>query len=84
MAEHFADIKQSEVWGILTALQKYDPALVTPFVAFQKRYIQDGVEDNIRTSRSGIITTTADTYPFLRRIMAIYHRSEDDCSDDSV
>ena len=25
MAEHFADIKQSEVWGILTALQKYDP-----------------------------------------------------------
>ena len=84
MAEHFADIKQSEVWGILTALQKYDPAVGTPFVAFQKRYIQDGVEDNIRTSRSGIITTTADTYPFLRRIMAIYHQSEDDCSDDSV
>ena len=84
MAEHFADIKQATVCGILAALQKYDPAVGAPFAAFQKRYIQDGIDDYIRTAQSGVITMTADTYPVLRRIMAIYHRDGDDCTDDSI
>ena len=84
MAEHFADIKQAAVCGILAALQKYDPAVGAPFAAFQKRYIQDGIDDYIRTAQSGVITMTADTYPVLRRIMAIYHLSGDNCGDDSV
>ena len=84
MAEHFADVKQAAVCGILTSLQKYDPDVGAPFAAFQKRYIQDGVEDYIRTAQSGVITMTTDTYPVLRRIMAIYRQSGDDCSDDSV
>ena len=81
MTEHFADIKQAAVCGILTALQKYDPAVGTPFAAFQKRYIQDGIDDYIRTAQSGFVTMTTDTYPVLRRIMAIYHQSGDNCSD---
>ena len=84
MTEHFADIKQAAVCGILIALQKYDPAVGAPFVAFQKRYIQDSMEDYIRTAQSGVITMTADTYPVLRRIMAIYHLSGDDCSDSCI
>ena len=84
MAEHFADIKQAAVCGILTALQKYDPAVGAPFGAFQKRYIQDGIDDYIRTAQSGVVTMTVDTYPVLRRIMAIYHRDGDDCSDSSI
>ena len=60
LPEHFVDIKQAAVCGILTALQKYDPSIGT------------------------VITMTTDTYPVLRRIMAIYHQSGDDCSDDSV
>ena len=84
LPEHFVDIKQAAVCGILTALQKYDPSIGTPFVAFQKQYILDGIEDYIRTAQSGVITMTTDTYPVLRRIMAIYHQSGDDCSDDSV
>lgn len=84
MAEHFADIKQAAVCGILTALQKYDPAVGTPFAAFQTRYMQDGVGDYIRTAQSGVITMTADTYPVLRRIMAIYHLNGDDCSDSCI
>ena len=84
MTEHFADIKQAAMCGILTALQKYDSAVGAPFVAFQKRYIQDGIDDYIRTAQSGVITMTADTYPVLRRIMAIYHLSGDNCGDDSV
>ena len=84
MTEHFADIKQAAVCGILTALQKYDPAVGAPFVAFQKRYIQDGVEDYIRTAQSGAITMTEDTYPVLRRIMAIYHQGDDDGSNSSI
>ena len=84
MAEHFADIKQAAVCGILTALQKYDSAVGAPFVAFQKRYIQDSIDDYIRTAQSGVITMTVDTYPVLRRIMAIYRQSRDDCSDSNI
>lgn len=84
MTEHFADIKQAAVCGILFALQKYDPAVGAPFAAFQKRYIQDGIDDYIRTAQSGVITMTADTYPVLRHIMAIYHLNGVDCSDSSI
>ena len=84
MAEHFAAIKQAAVCGILAALQMYDPAVGAPFVAFQKRYIQDSIDDYIRTAQSGVITMTADTYPVLRRIMAIYHLNGDDCSDSCI
>lgn len=84
MAEHFADIKQAAVCGILAALQKYDPAAGTPFAAFQTRYIQGSVGDYIRTAQSGVITMTTDTYPVLRRIMAIYHLNGDDCSDSCI
>lgn len=84
MTEHFADIKQAAVCGILAALQMYDPAVGAPFAAFQKRYIQDGIDDYIRTAQSGVITMTADTYPVLRRIMAIYHLNGDDCSDSCI
>ena len=55
------DIKQAVVCGILTALKKYDPGVGVPFVAFQKRYIQNGVEDYIRTAQSGVVTMTVDT-----------------------
>ena len=84
MAEHFVDIKQTAVCGILAALQKYDPSIGVPFAAFQTQYIQDGVGDYIRTAQSGVITMTADTYPVLRRIMAIYHLNGDDCSDSCI
>ena len=84
MTEHFADIKQAAMCGILAALQKYDSAVGTPFAAFQKWYIQDGLEDYIRTAQSGVITMTADTYPVLRRIMVIYHLNGDDCSDSCI
>lgn len=84
LPEHFVDIKQAAVCGILAALQKYDPSIGVPFVSFQKQYISDSIEDYIRTAQSGVITMTTDTYPVLRSIMAIYHQSGDDCSDDSV
>ena len=84
LPEHFVDIKQAAVCGILAALQKYDPSIGVPFVSFQKQYISDSIEDYIRTAQSGVITMTTDTYPVLRRIMAIYHQSGDDCSDDGV
>lgn len=84
LPEHFVDIKQAAECGILAALQKYDPSIGVPFVSFQRQYISDSIEDYIRTAQSGVITMTTDTYPVLRRIMAIYHQSGDDCSDDSV
>ena len=66
MAEHFADIKQAAVCGILAALQKYDPSIGVPFVSFQKQYISDTIEDYIRTAQSGMVTMTADTYQIGR------------------
>lgn len=84
MSVHFADIKQTAVFGILVALQKYDPTIGAPFTAFQKQYIKDSIDDYIRTAQSGVITMTTDTYPVMRRIMAIYHQNGDDCSDDSI
>lgn len=84
MAEHFADIKQAAVCGILAALQKYDSSIGVPFAAFQKQYISDSIEDYIRTAQSGVITMTADTYPVMKRIMAIYHQGGDNATDDSM
>lgn len=84
MTEHFADIKQAAVCGILAALQKYDPSIGVPFAAFQKQYISDSIEDYIRTAQSGVVTMTVDTYPVMRRIMAIYHRNNDDCSNGCI
>ena len=65
MAEHFADIKQAAVCGILAALQKYDPSIGVPFVSFQKQYISDTIEDYIRTAQSGMVTMTAHPYGYL-------------------
>lgn len=84
MAEHFADMKQASVFGIWTALQKYDSTIGVPFVAFQKRYISDSIEEYIRTAQSGIITMTPDTYHVMKRIMAIYHQNGDNGSDEAI
>lgn len=84
LAEHFPDIKQTAVCGILAALQKYDSFIGVPFAAFQKQYISDSIEDYIRTAQSGVITMTADTYPVMKRIMAIYHQGGDNASNDSM
>lgn len=84
MAEHFADMKQAAVFGIWTALQKYDPTIGTPFTVFQKRYISDSIEEYIRTAQSGVVTMTTDTYPVMKRIMAIYHQNGDNGSNEAI
>ena len=84
MAEHFADMKQASVFGIWTALQKYDPTVGIPFTVFQKRYIADSIEEYIRTSQSGVVTMSPDTYPVMKRIMAIYHQNGDNGSDEAI
>ena len=84
MTENFADMKQAAVFGIWTALQKYDPTVGTPFTVFQKRYIADSIEEYIRTSQSGVVTMSPDTYPVMKRIMAIYHQNGDNGSDEAI
>lgn len=84
LPEHFTDIKQAAVCGILAALQKYDLSIGTPFAVYQRQYISDSIEDYIRTAQSGMVTMTADTYPVLKRIMAIYHQGGDNATDGSI
>ena len=84
MTEHFVDMKQASVFGIWTALQKYDSTIGVPFVAFQKRYISDSIEEYIRTAQSGIITMTPDTYHVMKRIMAIYRQNGDNGNNEAI
>lgn len=84
MTEHFADMKQASLFGIWTALQKYDSTIGVSFVAFQKRYISDSIEGYIRTAQSGVVTMTPDTYPVMKRIMAIYHQNGDNGNDEAI
>ena len=84
ITEHFADMKQTAVFGILTALQKYVSTIGTPFVTFQKRYISGSIEEYIRTVQSGAVTMTPDTYPVMKRIMAIHHQNGDNGSDEAI
>lgn len=84
LPEHFSDIKQAAVCGILAALKKYDPSIGVPFAVYQRQYISDSIEDYIRTAQSGVVTMTADTYPVMKRIMAIYHQSGDKGSNEAI
>ena len=65
-------------------IAKYDPTVGTPFTVFQKRYISDSIEEYIRPAQSGMVTMTPDTYPVMKRIMAIYHQSGDNGSDEAI
>lgn len=65
-------------------MQKYASTIGVPFVAFQKRYISDSIEEYIRTAQSGIITMTPDTYRVMKRIMAICHQNGDNESNEAI
>lgn len=84
MSEQFSRYETSGGIRNMDSLAKVWATVGTPFTVFQKRYISDSIEEYIRTAQSGVVTMTTDTYPVMKRIMAIYHQNGDNGSDKAI
>ena len=84
MLHHFEDIKASAVLGMLEALHQYDVTGGIPFLAFQKSFIRSAIEEYICINRDGMITMTKDTYPILKKVMALFYDSGERTDNDSI
>ncbi|MDD4414916.1 MAG: hypothetical protein PHR14_10320 [Oscillospiraceae bacterium] len=84
MSDHFTGIKCAMVCGMFRALREYDCESGIPFLAFQKSYFDEEAESYVRTQQSGVITMTTDTWPVLKKVMAIFHANGDKNDGDSI
>ena len=53
MPEHFADMKQAYIAGLLKALTNYDIEQGAPFTSFKERYVEREILDYVRSMRTG-------------------------------
>ena len=74
MRGHFVDMKQAAVYGILKALSNYDISLGVPFLVYKEYYVENEIDDYIRTMRTGYTVQSSDEYKLLRRAMALYNK----------
>ena len=63
MQGHFADLKQSYVFGIYKALQKYDISTGVPFLIFKEHYVKNEIDKYISTMRTGYSVQSVDELP---------------------
>lgn len=70
--EHFADVKQAYVTGILNALEHYDISTGVPFAIYLEHYAQNEAMEYIRKSAYGYTTQSAGEFAKMRKIMAIW------------
>lgn len=82
MQGHFMDLKSAYIFGLLQALQKYDPEKGASFSIFQTHYTKRAIDDYIRTMRTGYTVPTDAEYSLLRKAMALYaeygYKSDDE------
>lgn len=84
MTTHLTGIKSAIVFGLFEALLQYDPENGVEFLAFQKSFVTKQIDEYTRTMQSGVITMTVDTYPILKKIMALFRQNGNKCDDDSI
>ena len=72
MQGHFMDMKSAYIFGLLQALQNYDPEKGASFNTFQAYYTKEAIDDYIRTMRTGYTIPSGDEYTLLRKAMALY------------
>ena len=72
MQGHFIDMKSAYIFGLLQALQNYDPEKGASFNSFQAYYTKEAIDDYIRTMRTGYTIPSGDEYALLRKAMALY------------
>lgn len=82
MQGHFMDMKSAYIFGLLQALQNYDPEKGASFNSFQAYYTKRAIDDYIRTMRTGYTVPTDAEYSLLRKAMALYaeygYKSDDE------
>ena len=66
------DMKSAYIFGLLQALQNYDPEKGASFSTFQAYYTKEAIDDYIRTMRTGYTIPSGDEYALLRKAMALY------------
>ena len=84
MQGHFADLKQSYVYGIYKALQKYDISTGVPFLIFKEHYVKNEIDKYISTMRTGYSVQSVDEYRTLRKAMALYAKYEYKFDDNTI
>lgn len=84
MQGHFADLKQSYVFGIYKALQKYDISTGVPFLIFKEFYVKNEIDAYISTMRTGYSVQSVDEYRTLRKAMALYAKYEYKFDDQTI
>ena len=84
MYEHFADIKDVCVFGIIKALQSYDSKSDTPFITYKTRIMWAEIHDYVRQMRAGFTVESETAYANLRKIMAIYNKQGGKCNDEII
>ena len=83
MQGHFMDLKSAYVFGILNALEHYNPEKAS-FRSYQRHYVKRAVDDYIRTSRTGYMIPNDSEYLILRKIMAMYAENDYLYSEDLI
>lgn len=84
MPEHFADMKQAYIAGLLKALKNYDIKQGVPFTSFKERYVEREILDYVRSMRTGFTAQSIAEYAKLRKAMAIWYKYERDYSDKTL
>lgn len=84
MPEHFADMKQAYIAGLLKALKNYDIKQGAPFTSFKERYAEREILDYVRSMRTGFTAQSIAEYAKLRKAMAIWDKYERDYSDETL
>ena len=84
MPEHFADMKQAYIAGLLKALKNYDIEQGAPFISFKERYVEREILDYVRSMRTGFTAQSIAEYAKLRKAMAIWDKYERDYSDETL
>lgn len=84
MPEHFTDIKQAYIMGMLKALENYDISIGAPFVIYKERYAEREVLDYIRSIRTGYTAQSLAEFAKLRKAMAIWDKYERSYTDETL
>ena len=84
MPEHFVDMKQAYVMGMLKALENYDVSVGTPFTVYKERYAEREILDYIRSVRTGYTAQSLAEYTKLRKAMALWEKYERSYSDETL
>ena len=71
MQGHFSDVKSACVYGLLSALQRYEKDK-GPFVPYAGYEMKRAVDDYVRTMRTGFTVPTDTEYYLLRKVMHLW------------